>query len=47
MTVAQRLYTLIFAAVVGLASVAGLGMIQLDTVYTKTNFSNVNTVPSQ
>jgi methyl-accepting chemotaxis protein len=46
MTVAQRLYLLIFSAVVGMASLAGLGMVQMDKVYTATNFTNVNTVPS-
>ena len=46
MTVAQRLYLLIFAAVVGMASLAGLGMVQMDKVYTAANFANINTVPS-
>jgi methyl-accepting chemotaxis protein len=46
MTVAQRLYFLIFSAVVGLAGLAGLGMVQMSKVYTATNFANTNTVPS-
>src|SRR5258706_15013377 len=46
MTIAQRLYVLIFAAVVGLASLAGFGMVQMDRIYTATNFANINTVPS-
>jgi methyl-accepting chemotaxis protein len=46
MTVAQRLYLLIFSAVVGLASLAGLGMVQMNKVYTAASFANINTVPS-
>src|ERR1700693_1652060 len=46
MTVAQRLYLLIFAAVVGMASLAGLGMVQMDKVYTAASYANINTVPS-
>jgi methyl-accepting chemotaxis protein len=45
MTVAQRLYLLIFAAVVGLASLAGLGMVQMSKVYTAASFANTDTVP--
>src|SRR5471030_2322653 len=43
MTIAQRLYLLIFTAIVGLASLAGLGLLQIEKVFTVTN---VNTVPS-
>jgi methyl-accepting chemotaxis protein len=46
MTVAQRMYLLIFSAVVGLVGLAGLGYYQIDRVYTAANFANVNTVPS-
>ena len=46
MTIAQRLYGLIFVAVLGLVLLAAAGMYQMDKVYTATNFTNVNTVPS-
>jgi methyl-accepting chemotaxis protein len=46
MTIAQRMYLQIFAAVVGLASLAGLGIVQMDKVYTAANYANINTVPS-
>ena len=46
MTVAQRLYLLIFSAVVGMASLAGLGIVQMDKVYTAASYANINTVPS-
>ena len=46
MTVAQRMYLLIFSAVLGLAGLAGLGYYQIERVYTAANFANVNTVPS-
>jgi methyl-accepting chemotaxis protein len=46
MTIAQRLYLLIFAVVVGLASLAGLGMYQMAKVYEGANYANINTVPS-
>jgi|SRR5471030_17833 len=46
MTVAQRFYLLICIAVVGMGSLAGLGIVQMDKVYTATNSANVNTVPS-
>jgi len=46
MTIAQRLYTLIFAVVVGLVSLAGLGIYQMAKVYAGANYANINTVPS-
>ena len=46
MTVAQRMYLLIFSAVAGLAGLAGLGYYQIERVYTAANFANVNVVPS-
>ena len=46
MTIAQRLYTLIFSVVVGLTSLAGLGIYQMAKVYAGANYANINTVPS-
>src|SRR5471032_3064912 len=46
MTVAQRLYLLTTAALLGLAGITGLGLVQMDRVYEATNFTNVNVVPS-
>jgi methyl-accepting chemotaxis protein len=46
MTVTQRFYLLILTAVVGVASLAGLSVVQMDKVYVTTNQANVNTVPS-
>ncbi len=46
MTIAQRLYALIFAVVVGLVSLAGLGIFQMAKVYAGANYANINTVPS-
>ncbi len=46
MTVAQRMYLLIFSAVAGLVGLAGLGYYQIERVYTAANFANVNVVPS-
>ena len=45
MTVAQRLYLQIFSAVLGLASLAGMGMVQMDRVYNAANFGNTDSVP--
>ncbi|MDY7538812.1 MCP four helix bundle domain-containing protein [Undibacterium sp. 5I1] len=46
MTIAQRLYLLIGMAFLGLAAIAGLGVIQINKVYEAANYANVNTVPS-
>lgn len=46
MTVAQRLYMLIFSAALGLACLTGLGYYQINKVYTSADFTNVNVVPS-
>lgn len=46
MTIAQRLYALILIVVLGLASLAGLGMYQMARVYEGANYANNNTVPS-
>ena len=45
MTVAKRMYLLMFVAILGLLSLAGLGQYQITRVYDITNFSNVNSVP--
>ncbi|MFT5590017.1 MAG: methyl-accepting chemotaxis protein [Bradyrhizobium sp.] len=46
MTIAQRLYALIFAAVVGLIGISCVGLYQIQRVYTAANYANVNTIPS-
>ncbi|MHB1654959.1 MAG: methyl-accepting chemotaxis protein [Burkholderiales bacterium] len=46
MTVAQRMYLLIFSAVFGLVSLTGLSYYQMERVFTAANFANVNVVPS-
>ena len=46
MTIAQRVITLIAAALLGLAVLSGISYIQLDKVYGKANYGNENTVPS-
>jgi methyl-accepting chemotaxis protein len=46
MTVTQRLLILILTAVLGLASLAGFNYVQIDKVYTATNFNTINTLPS-
>jgi methyl-accepting chemotaxis protein len=46
MTVAKRLYLLIFSAAIGLVVLAGLGYYQIDKVFESANYGNANTVPS-
>ncbi|WP_415879673.1 methyl-accepting chemotaxis protein [Methylomonas sp. TEB] len=46
MTVTQRLLLLIGSAVLGLAGLAGFNYVQIDKVYTATNFNTINTLPS-
>ncbi|QFY43602.1 methyl-accepting chemotaxis protein [Candidatus Methylospira mobilis] len=46
MTVAQRLYLLIFSSVLGLAGLVWVGYNQIETVFTSANYANINTVPS-
>ncbi len=46
MTVAKRLTLLIAAAAIGLILVAGLGIYQIDRVYSVASFANDNTVPA-
>ena len=45
MTIARRLYILVFSAVLGLAGLAGLGMYQMNKIYTAANVGNTDTVP--
>jgi|WetSurMetagenome_2_1015567.scaffolds.fasta_scaffold00358_12 methyl-accepting chemotaxis protein len=46
MTVAQRLYLLIFSAAMGLIGLSGLGYYELEHVYNTASYSTINTVPS-
>ena len=46
MTVAQRLYLLVFAAIAGLVAVSALTLYQMGKVYDAANFANVNSVPA-
>lgn len=46
MTIAQRMYVLILTVVLGLVSLAGLGIYQMAQVYNGANYANINTVPS-
>ena len=46
MTLKQRLYLLICSAALGLAILAGLATYQIERVFTITNFSNINALPS-
>ncbi|NNM83404.1 MAG: hypothetical protein HKL98_12505 [Burkholderiales bacterium] len=46
MTVAQKLYSLVFLAVLGLAGLSWESYYQIERVYTAANFANVNVVPS-
>jgi methyl-accepting chemotaxis protein len=46
MTIAQRMYVLILTVVLGLVSLAGLGIYQMARVYNGANYANINTVPS-
>ncbi|MBC3869312.1 methyl-accepting chemotaxis protein [Undibacterium oligocarboniphilum] len=46
MTIARRLYLLIFVSFLGLFITAGIGVYQMNKVYTITNYTNVNVVPS-
>jgi len=46
MTIAKKLYVLIFSVVLGLALVTSLNIYQLDKVNTAASYSTVNTVPS-
>ena len=46
MTIAQRLYSLIFAALLGLVSLGVVSLFQMGKVYEAANFANENVVPS-
>src|ERR1035437_3076657 len=46
MTIAQRLYLMIGAAMLGLFIVAGAGLYQMNKVFEVANWGNVNVVPS-
>ncbi len=46
MTLKQRLYLLICSAALGLIVLAGLSAYQIERVFTITNFSNINSLPS-
>ena len=46
MTIAKRLYALILSVVLGLAALTGLGIYEMDRVYTAANYATVNSVPS-
>jgi len=46
MTVAKKLYLLVFSAIIGLASLSILGATQIQQVYSAANYANINTVPS-
>jgi methyl-accepting chemotaxis protein len=46
MSIAQRLYALIFAAVAGLVGISCVGLYQLQSIYAAANYSNLSTIPS-
>jgi methyl-accepting chemotaxis protein len=46
MSVAQRLYLMVFVAVLSLVGLAGLSYVQIEKVYSTANWGNVNVVPS-
>jgi len=46
MTIKQRMYLLMIAAVVGLTTLAAMSIYQIDRVFTSANFATVNVVPS-
>jgi len=46
MTVTKKMILLISAAILGLAGLAWLGQDRMDLVYEKTNYANINSVPS-
>jgi methyl-accepting chemotaxis protein len=45
-TIAHRLYMLIFSAVLGLAALSGVGIYQIEQVYSAASYTTKNTVPS-
>jgi methyl-accepting chemotaxis protein len=46
MTIGKRLYLLILSMMLGLGAVAGIGIYQMNKVYTAASYATINTVPS-
>ncbi len=46
MTIAQKMISLVVSALIGIILLAGLAQYQINHVYEKANFANVNTVPA-
>ena len=46
MTIAKRLYLLVLAAVVAVLLLSGIGIYQVERVFSAANYANLNTVPS-
>ena len=46
MSMTKKMYMLILAAVLGMVSLAGVGLYKINQVYEITNFANTNSVPS-
>jgi methyl-accepting chemotaxis protein len=46
MTVVRKMVLLVLVAIIGLAAVAWIGQRSMTSVYEKTNFANLNTVPA-
>jgi len=46
MSLSKQLITMLSIAILGLLAVFGIGMIKMESVYTKTNTANVNSLPS-
>ena len=46
MSIKQRMYLLMFTAIIGLSGLAGMSIVQINRVFTAANFTTVNVVPS-
>jgi methyl-accepting chemotaxis protein len=46
MTVVRKMILLVVSAILGVAGLAWLGQNKMDTVYEKTNFANINSIPA-
>ncbi|HEX8963601.1 MAG TPA: methyl-accepting chemotaxis protein [Rhodocyclaceae bacterium] len=46
MTVTKKMLLLVFSALLGIATLAGVAMMEMGKVFETTNFANVNTVPA-
>ncbi|WP_300759110.1 methyl-accepting chemotaxis protein [Janthinobacterium sp.] len=46
MSIAKRLYLLLFSVAAGLAALSGVGIFEIQRVYTDASYATVNTVPS-